>query len=209
MKTKPNILIGLTTMGSIHTFLAIRIMAWLAEAYRSGEYGIAVYPTICVSPVDNARNEVVKEFLKSDCTHLLFIDSDTIPPQDAIDKLLAHDRDIVTAITPIIEHDEKKQNNGANGFYKKWNAVTLDEKFTMPNIGLVQIKGCGSSCILIKRKVLETMEAPWYRFLYSADDGREVTVGEDVHFILKATKLGFKAYADTSIICGHEKKIIW
>ena len=209
MTSKPRILIGLTTMGSIHTFLAVRVMAWISQAWQHKRYDLSVYPTICVSPVDQARNEVVTEFLKSDCTHLLFIDSDTIPPQDTIDKMLEHDKAVVTALTPIIDHEAKKQNNGANGFYKKWNAVDMNDKFTMPNIGLIPIKGCGSSCILIKRSVFEKVPKPWYRFLYSDDTGKEIFMGEDTHFIAKCIGVGIKSYADTSIICGHSKPIVW
>lgn len=206
---KPKILIGLPTMGSVHTFLMVDILSWLAQAQREGDINISLYPTMCVQPVDNARNEIVEEFLKSDCTHLFFVDSDTVPPQDALKRLLAHDKDIVSAITPIIEHDPARQDSDSGGYYKKWNAVDWEDKFTEPKQGLISIKGCGASCILIKRKVFETMPKPWYRFLYKDDRGKDIFMGEDTHFIAKALGLGFKAYADTDIICSHQKSILW
>jgi len=207
--TKPKVLIGLPTMGSIHTLLAIRIMAWLMEAQQKGNINVSIYPTMGVSPVDNARNEIVDELLRGDCTHLLFVDSDTIPPQNALEKMLLADKPIVTALTPIIEYDDKRKNSDSNGYYKKWNVVNWQDKFIEPYLGLIKIKGCGSSCILIKREVFEKMPKPWYRFLYQDDTGKVIFMGEDTHFIAKALGMGIEAWADTSIICGHNKAIIW
>ncbi len=155
MLPKPKILIGLPTMGSLHILLTTTILAWMAEAYSSGDYSLQVYPTMNVQPVDNARNEIVRVFLEeTDCTHLLFVDSDTIPPRNAIKKLLAADKDIISALTPIIEHDENRKND-SNGFYRKMNVVSMADKHVNEYIGLMPCKGAGSSCVLIKREVFE------------------------------------------------------
>lgn len=194
-------------MGSIHVMLAVTINAWVAEARESG-YDLSIYPTMGVSPVDNARNHIVEEFLKTDCTHLLFIDSDTVPPKNALKKLLAADREIVSALTPIIEHDENRKND-SNGFYRKMNVVGFNDKHVNEYIGLVPCKGAGSSCVLIKREVFEKMERPWYRFQYQDDNGVPVIVGEDILFTVKALGMKIVPYVDTSIICKHNKPILW
>ncbi len=196
------------TMGDVNVLTMTVVLTWMGQAMQQQDKGIQFYPTMGVSPVDNARNEIVEEFLKSDCTHLMMIDADTIPPMDALDKLLAHDLDIVTALTPIIEHDAKRIND-SNGFYKKYNAVGWDDQFLQANVGLQKIRGCGASCILIKRNVLEKMEDPWFRFTYKDDTGKKTFIGEDVYFIMMSIGKGFVPMADTSIICGHKKPIIW
>ena len=201
---KPKILLGLPTMSSIHTWLMVDIASWMSDAFNKGKYNLSMYPTMSVQPVDNARNEIVTEFLKSDCTHLLFIDADTIPPQNVIDKMLEHDVPIITAITPIVEYDEKSQM-----FYKKWNCVDLNDKHVKPNTGVVEVKGAGASCIMIKREVFEKIERPYYRFLYQDDSGKDVCVSEDIYFIAKAVGAGYKCLADTSLICKHYKSTIW
>lgn len=201
--SKPKVAIGLPTMGYIHTLLAINIMSWLSQALKKGDKNIGVIPTIRTQPVDNARNEIVEDFLKSDYTHLLFLDADTIPPQDALDRLLAHDKDIISAITPIVEMDDKGEP------WRKWNVVDQNDKHVQPNTGIIQAKGIGSSCILIKRRVFEALDKPYYRFLYKDDNGKDVVVSEDIHFIAKALSKGFVAYADTSIICKHEKVFLF
>lgn len=180
----------------------------MAEAYKDGSYSLVAYPTMSVQPVDNARNHIVEEFLKSDCTHLFFVDSDTIPPANALKKLLLQDKEIISGLTPIIEHDENKKND-SNGFYRKMNVVGENEKFVQEFIGTIPVKGAGGSCILIKREVFEKMEAPWYRFQYQDDNGKPIIIGEDILFTVKAQQLGYKIWADTSLICKHEKPILW
>jgi len=207
---KTKVLIGIPTMGNIHALTVIAINRWIADAIASGDKNLSFYPTYKVSPVDNARNEIVETLLSEpDFTHLLFIDADTVPPMDALDKLLAHNADIVSGITPIIELDRDRKND-SNGFYKKWNCVNENDQFVEPNTGVFPIKGAGGSLILIKREVFEKMgKGDWYRFVYKDDTGKAVSVSEDIHFIIKAIGLGFKPIVDTSIIAQHEKSILW
>lgn len=202
--TKPRVLIGLPTMGSISVLLAVNIMAWLSQAAQKKHMDIGVYPTLRVQPVDNARNQIVEEFLKSNYTHLFFVDSDTIPPVDALDRLLAMDKDIATAITPIVEMDEKGEP------WRKWNVVDQTDTNVQPNTGIIEAKGAGSSCILIKRSVFERLDKPYYSFITAtSSQGNEKQVSEDIHFIVKALNKGIKTYADTSIIAKHEKVFIF
>lgn len=202
---KPKILIGLPTMSSVHVHLMLLIVKWIADARAGGEYNLSIYPTVSVQPVDNARNEIVREFLASDCTHLLFIDSDTVPPIDAITKLLALNKPIATGVTPIVEFNEETDE-----FYRKWNVVDQNDTHVQPNTGIVKAKGAGSSCILIRREVFEAMEAPWYRFHYTKNDKQEdVIVSEDIFFTIMALGKGFETWADTSVICKHAKQTMW
>lgn len=204
-KKIPKVMIGLPTMGHIHVWLGVIILSWMADAFRNREYDLSVYPTICVQPVDNARNEIVEEFLKSDATHLLFIDSDTLPPQDAIKKLLRVNQPIVSGLTPIMEINEQEE------IWRKWNCVGLDDKHLQPHTGVLPIKGAGSSCIMIKREVFEKVPRPWYRFRYEDDNGKTtfngepLIISEDIHFIMQAISRGIPVYCDTSIVCKHNK----
>ena len=197
---KPKVMLGIPTMGSIHTHLVLLILNLMAKASTEGKYGLTIYTTVAVQPVDNARNEIVRTFLEGDSTHLLFIDSDTVPPPDVIDKLLAMNVPIATGITPIVDYNEQTKE-----FYRKWNVVDMDDKHVEPNTGIVQARGAGSSCILIRRDVFERLEFPWYRFLYQD----KYVISEDIHFTAKANGAGFKTYADTSIICQHAKTTMW
>jgi len=208
MNKHPKIFIGLPTMGSIHTFLLVSLMTWFTQSVNSKDKDILVYPSYRIRGHDKARNHIVDEFLKTDATHLFFIDADTIPPLNALDKLLSHDKDIVSGITPIIQHDPLRAND-SNGFYKKWNCVDMNDEHVKPNSGLVRVKGAGGSCILIKRSVFEKLDEPYYKFLEEDETGKKVEISEDIYFIMMAMSKGIEAYCDTSVIAGHEKEIIW
>jgi GT2 family glycosyltransferase len=206
---KPKVLIAVPTMGQINTMLVNQIARWIAEAYNSKEYGIALYTTECVSPVEKAREEIVQEFLKSDCTHIFWVDSDTVPKPDALKKLLDRDEPIVSGLTAMIQYDEKRKDGDANGFYKRWNCVGMDDVHLQPNTGVRYIRGAGGSCIMVKREVYEKMKAPYYEFVYKDDNGNPTLISEDIYFIMKALKEGYKALCDTSVIAGHYKGIFW
>lgn len=190
-------------MNSMHPMLAILIMSWLAE----NKIALRVWPTLGVQPVDNARNQIVEEFLTGegkDCTHLFFIDSDTIPPQDALEKLLAIDKPIASGITPIVDHHDKDMT-----WYRKWNCMMMNDKLVRPNTGIHQVKSAGGSCLMIRRDVLEAMPKPHFRFEYTDDSGKDVIVSEDIYFIAKALGKGFETFADTSVVCKHWKPTLW
>lgn len=201
---KPKVLIGLPTMGSVHTMLTIQLTRWAIESFQSNLYSLGVWPTIGVQPVDNARNSIVQTMLESDYTHLLWIDSDTLPPPDTILKMLSHDTDIVSGLTPIIDYSEETQD-----WYTKPNCVDMNDHKIKPNTGVHKIKGAGGSCIMVKREVYEKLGNTPYRFIYKDDSGKDTVVSEDIGFIIKAIGAGFEPICDSSIVCQHHKPILW
>jgi FkbM family methyltransferase len=55
----------------------------------------------CDPSVERARNVLTANFLASDCTHLLFIDSDiAFSPRD-VQRIISHDEDVVGGIYPL------------------------------------------------------------------------------------------------------------
>jgi hypothetical protein len=200
----PKICIGLPTMASVHPMTMMTILFWMKDAYEQKDYELIIAPTINEQPVDNARNHIVRDFLASDATHLFFVDSDTIPPPDALRKLLAHDKDIVSALTPIVELDEK-----TGEYYRKMNCVDISDQHMKPNDGLRLCKGAGGSCIMIKRHVFEKLPEPWYRFLKKDDGGKVVDVSEDIYFVVTALAAGIRTWADTEIVCKHYKSCLF
>lgn len=196
------VMIGLPTMSYVHTFLMSRILGWLLD----NKVNLAFYATINSQPVDRAREEIVDEFLKTDATHLFMIDSDTIPPHDAIYKLLDADEDIISGLTPIVAYDKDKEI-----MYRKWNCADFDGNLLSPNTGIKEVRGAGGSCLMIKRNVLETLSRPCFRntFKFSNDGKVEHFISEDVFFIVKAIGQGFKPKADTSVVCMHYKQTLW
>lgn len=67
----------------------------------------------------------------------------------------------------------------------------------LPAAGLFEIDACGSAGMLVRRRVLDAMEEPWFR----STGG--VILNEDVTFCLDARELGFHIYATADIVMGH------
>ena len=156
---------------------------------------------------EKGRNVVVHDMMKTepDVTHILFMDADTAPPGDAIDKLLAHDKDIVAGVTPIwtpkggpmwnvMAYDSEKKNNC--GFDPAPFLELPDELFRAHYVG--------GPAVLIKRRVFEKMEYPW--FDYNSEIDAEPRRG-DIHFSVKAKDLGFELWCDPTIRCQHQHDV--
>lgn len=153
------------------------------------------YRMISVAKVHHiARNEIMKEFLKSDMNYLLFIDSDMLWESDSLElayQLIQHQMvDIVTAIyytkgephLPIIKKLDLKA--GCYNVYVEWG----NEPF--------EIDGAGMGFMLIPKYVIEKMKQP----LCTWDGG----FSEDLNFCLKAKKdHGFRIWAHPQIKVGH------
>jgi GT2 family glycosyltransferase len=72
------------------------------------------------------------------------------------------------------------------------------------NKGLIEINRCGFGCVLINSKVINAMEYP--HFDYRPALNHDEAYSEDIYFCDKAIDLGFKIFADTSILCSHHGK---
>jgi hypothetical protein len=88
------------------------------------------------------RREMLKEALKTDCTHILSIDTDVIPSMEAIDALLAHDEDFISGFYCM--------NNGLPCVIR--NGV----RFSGKGVEDVDVLSMGFS--LMKREVAEKVE---------------------------------------------------
>lgn len=201
-------MIAVPTMGSIHTLLTSQLLKW---ATQNKTANLSFYFTQNVSPHDRARNQVVEVFLAHEhLTHLFFIDSDTIPPDDALDRLLSHDLPFVSGLTPILT------TNKETGAYEKHDNCFQDREFdengkvtktimAERNTGLQKIFRCGASCMLISREVFTVLNRPFFKFEYN-EDGTKHTRSEDIYFCDSLTEAGIDIYADTDVICSHEKR---
>lgn len=150
--------------------------------------------------VDEARNYIVD---KMQGDWLLFIDSDVMVPSDTIDRLMAHDKPIVSGLyfqrnPPFNPHIYRKSD--APG---RW-----DSKLYYEENKLIPIDSAGLGCCLIKREVFdaigtkeENKPIPWFKF--TTGYGEAHRESEDHYFFRRAAEEGYQAYCDTSVACGH------
>ena len=179
------------TMGTIRTELA----NWLLKAQQAGHESRF---TFNVSPHSRARNMMVEHFLTTNHQYILMIDSDTIPPEDALDHI-GTDK-ILTGVT----HIQRAEGPRANVYIvpedveKPMTIAELPkERFT--------VAGCGASFLVVHRSVFEAIPKPWFKTL-EFDNGN--ICSEDLYFCEQATNAGFEIVCDPGIVCGHAKTTI-
>jgi len=194
------VFIAVLSMGKVHIELVNRLIVWS----KNGAFPSA---TVGVKPVDHARNEAVRAFLKTGREYLFFVDEDTIPPVDAIEKLLAVNKDIVSGMTPILRQHEGKLVSCFNVFTHE--EIVGDEKRLHSldeNSGIHKIERCGTSCLLIHRSVFEKMPAPW--FITKFNEDYTTYTSEDLNFCDMARAKGIEIYTDTSVVARHAKEVM-
>jgi len=92
--------------GKINVKTAYALAQLMPEAMRLG-VAITLSDISNCSIITLARNSLVAEFLKTDCTELLFIDSDVVVTPNDILRLMAQsgDKDITAGTYPRRAHD--------------------------------------------------------------------------------------------------------
>lgn len=145
-----------------------------------------------------------KLFLAGDDEALLVIESDIIPPPDALLKLARLDADVAYGVyqfrhCPAINVFERYPGNPRNeGESLSIHPARLRQAVKR---GTTPMSGGGLGCALIHRRVLEMFDF-WH--------------GEtgccDTYFNRDVLRAGLRQMADMSVICGHKSEtgeIIW
>ena len=178
----------------------------MAGAKRAGIDGLIA---VGGSPYGVAlgRNAVVARFLKSKCSHLLFVDDDVTVPADAVTRLCAVNGDVALGCYASY----KRFGDGTGGFYVVLMYLSGGQEDcyrTWPK-GVVEVAGGGAGCMLVARPVLEAIAYPWFRFqgTHVPQAGQVLSMGEDVDFCQRVRALGMRVWADGNVRCGHWKEM--
>ncbi len=154
-------------------------------------------------PYDHARNAAVQQFLKTDCSHLFFLDSDVVAPSDAILRLLARGQPLISGM-----YCRRSPPHGVPVAIKDGNWVT---QFRPGDVVSVDFVGAG--CMLVHRSVFEQLPPSdaargkhWFdwRVDMAGLTPQGEAVSEDFRFCHQVrTQLGLKILLDTSVVCRH------
>jgi hypothetical protein len=132
------------------------------------------------SLITRARNYLVDEFLRSDCTHLLFIDSDVhYNPQDVV-ALLALDKDVIGGPYPkkainwnnialaARKHPDLAPQELENlvGDYV-FNVVKGTQQFSVTEP--LEVLEIGTGYMMVKREVFPILEEKYPQLRYKPD----------------------------------------
>lgn len=163
--------------------------------------------------IDDARNTMTENFLKSSVEWLFWMDSDMTFPKDTLVKLfnVAEQKNakMVTGVyyqrkggnLPCIWSRGEETTSGAvtgkatikgndNKYAGSFMIIHPDKKEPF------EVHAAGYGCVLVHRSVYEVMDRPWFKFIKDV-------CSEDFYFFVQAQELGFKLWADPTIDLGH------
>ena len=184
------------------------------------------------SLVTQGRNLCVKDFLNSNCSHMLFVDSDIEFDPTSIPVMMAHDKDIVLTPYPMKVFDWDKARRQAAKSGKPIEDCPHYFCLEFPNRNKIESKGglCENirgpaGCMLIKREVFEKMmkaypklkikqkqlvnglmstsENVWNFFDTDFNAETGVFLGEDYAFCKRWVDIGGKIYANVDAYITH------
>jgi len=149
-------------------------------------------------------------FLAGGYDAMLVIESDIIPPANALQRLWALDVDIAYGVyvfrqTHVVNLFERYY---ADDKYAGKKALNIGESFSVrglwpPSKDIVPCSGAGLGCVLIKRQVLEDLP-----FRITNNPG----VHCDTWFTNDAYTANYSMMADTRVVCGHKREdgeVLW
>lgn len=167
------------------------------------------------SAIQRARNSLTRRFLESDCTDLLFIDSDIHFTYGQVERIMSHDVDVVGGLYFGKSEGPAKPIINAKIGYK------CSEEGEANN--LFQVNYIGTGFLRIRRTVFEQIIARWgndlwymldpdhtvkeYDFWHMGvctfENGLRRFLTEDWWFCQMCQELGVKVWADAKVVLGH------
>lgn len=192
--------------GRLNIKTSFGLAKFMTEAMRH-QFSVHLGDVSHCSLITMARNALVNEFLKTDCTELLFIDSDVIVTPDNILRLMAQStgKDVTAGAYP---RRAKDKNFFADLYFDENGDLEFDGSF-------LRVKRVGTGFMLIQRHVLETLHKNHPEWHYDNVDGHNMSaifdfalkegryMGEDYLFCDRVADEGFKVQLDVQLSLPH------
>lgn len=194
--------------------VSLKLAISLAQfAQQAQQHGVSIQiGSICgCSVVSRARNLLAQDMLDSECTDLMFIDSDINFEAADLFRLMAWTSDPKKGIVAGVPRTRSTT---------KTYIGTLDAdengELTMNGMGLVRAKRVATAFMMVRRDVFVTLDEahPEWRY-YDERSERTVPcifdfmktdegyIGEDYLFCDRAREAGFEVWVDPTIKLGH------
>jgi hypothetical protein len=178
------------------------------------------------SLIPRARNRSLEKFLKTDCTHLFFIDSDISFPPDAILKMLDFDKDVtgcaypkkniiperlLTSLQLETESKEKLDSRLLDFVFNRRGGVDMKEEGEF-----VKVDHTGTGFMLIQRGIIEKLckkhteliitngELPGEQYaLFSCMIKNRIYLSEDYSFCQRVNDIGGEVWLNIKTNLNH------
>jgi hypothetical protein len=194
------ILVGVCCGGQIQALTTLSLIDLLGSSKAPNALSIQIG-----GYKPHGMNNLIKDARQINATHLLNIDADMTFPPDALDLLLAQDKDIIGANyrqrgnhenqnTPISV--TKFIGDGPNGYKEVLSGDFPTETFECAAVGL--------GLTLINMRVFEDWDLPFHTV-----ETEEIHSTEDIVFCNEARERGFKVFCDPTLNMGHIGQFIY
>lgn len=121
------------------------------------------------SLIPRARNNSLGKFMKSDCTHMLFIDADIEFPSQAVLDLLQFDKDVACCSYPKKAYNwsrflhsmqtdiKSKESLDSRGLDFAYNAMYDENQEIIKDKGFIRVKHASTGFMMVKKTVVEKL----------------------------------------------------
>lgn len=158
-----------------------------------GTNGYNIFADDPIMNVGEKRNQLAETALGVNSDWLFWIDDDIyLPPTALLDlyfQMFREDLDIVSGI-----YWSRSTEYAAPMMFDLGQAGPI---LSFPENELIEVGSVGFGCILIRRRVFEAMEPPYFVPL---------PAHEDIQFCKKAREAGFKIHVYTKVQCLHRDR---
>lgn len=152
-------------------------------------------------PYDHARNTACMRVLDGGYEWGFFLDSDVIPPPDAILRLISHGQPIISGI-----YHRRSPPHGIPVMMKPVGTWITN----YPANTVIEVDVVGAGCLLIHRSVLERLPPQrdgkhWFDWRVDLRGilPQHECLSEDFTFCMHAKKSGYRILVDTGVQCLH------
>lgn len=148
--------------------------------------------------VAESRNRIVEKALAGWYDYVLFVDSDTIIPEDTLELMFEEPvADICLGVCP-----RKNTKEGKTAIIKIGTNGYADGSFFYKDLpeGKCNVKAGGFACALVNTQLFRQMSKPWFRYAIYEDGS---ILSEDFYFCDRAHWENARIMADFRVRCGH------
>jgi hypothetical protein len=185
--------------GQMEVTTAFDLTMMAAYMASKNKMDISVY-TSSGTLIFDQRNSLVRTAVEENCDYILFIDADMRFPKTTLERLLAHNKDIigVNATTRMMPPKPTARNIQIN----EDGSVDWLEVFSNKEKGIGKVDGIGCGVMLIKTSCLKNIPKPYFYFEQLL---KGKLLGEDIYFCIKAKDAGIDTWVDhdLSMEIGH------
>ena len=192
MNDTPKILIAVPSMDSVAAQFAqaLSMLNKVGKCLVSFNIGSLIY---------NSRNDLAKQALSFECSHILWLDSDMVFPPETLTYLLSKMESTgADMISGLYFRRVAPFSPVAFGKLEIENGKASWEDFKGDLTGVYEVAGVGFGCVLQKTDMLLEMAAKYGTFFDPV-----ANVGEDLAFCWRARQLGYRIMLDTDLKLGH------